>query len=127
MTKEGRPIEGLKVWQKARELTKSAYDLSNEADIASDKDIKTKLRTLSLSILTNVTKGYERRAKKDFASSLMYAKGACFGFQAFLYLLRDLGKISQDHFEKLYEESIDIVKMSSGLIKALRGDKKATA
>ena len=126
MTKEGRSIEGLKVWQKARELAKSAYDLSNSADIAEDKDIKTRLRSLSLSILTNVTKGYERRAKKDFVSSLMYAKGACFGFQAFLYLLRDLGKISQDYFDKLLEESVDIVKMSSGLIKTLQGDKKAT-
>lgn len=124
MKKEGS-IQDLKIWQKAKDLTKEAYDLSGDKSFASDSDMRSKLRTLSLSILTNVTKGYERYSKEEFAKYLASTKNACYGFQAFLYLLKDLGKLSENAFQKLYDESLDIVKMSAGLIKALKTPKKA--
>jgi four helix bundle protein len=116
-------VEDLRVFQKAREITKDVYDLSEQEQFTHDKDMKRKLRSLSLAIMTNVTKGYEKRAKKDFIQYLKIAKGSCYAFQAFLYLLKDLNKISDEYFAKLKEDALDVVKMSSGLIKSLEGKK----
>jgi four helix bundle protein len=121
-------VEDLKVWQKARELNREVYKLSDTKDIASDNDLKHKMRGLSFSILSNLTKGYEKRwYKNEYMRYLIFAKDACVSFQAFLYLLKDLDRISEKSFEKFHESALDIVKMSSALTKAIAQPKEAAS
>lgn len=120
-------IADLKVWQKARDLAKTVYDLSDEGKIAKDEDAKSRLRTLSLAILTNITKGYERKSRSLFAKYLASARTNCVSLKAFMYVLLDLKKISEEKFSHFMNEATDISKMSSGLIKTLKADKAPKA
>lgn len=118
MSKEST-IQDLKVWQKAKDLAVDIYSTADGSIAGVDAETQQKLRTLAFSIFSNVTKGYERRSRKEFSRYLMSAKSGCFAFQAFLHLIKDLKMITEKQFSDLHERSLDIVKMSSGLIKSL--------
>jgi four helix bundle protein len=66
-------FEELEIWQQARALNKNVYVLLKNCD---DYSFRDQMRRASLSVMNNISEGFERRTKKDFAHFLDLAKGS---------------------------------------------------
>ena len=78
-------FEDLKVWQKARLLSKNIYPLTFEEPICSDFRFKDQIRGSVGSIMDNIAEGFERGSKLEFINSLTVAKGEAGELKSQLY------------------------------------------
>jgi len=69
--------------------------------------------------MNNIAEGFERKSNNEFKYFLYVSKGSCAEVRSMLLLALELKKISPTDYEKLYQESVEISKMISGLIKTL--------
>ena len=104
-------FEDIQAWQKARELNKKIYDITRNSHISKGFFLRDQIRRASVSIMSNVAEGYGRRSKKEFANFLNMAHGSAAEVQSHLYIALDLGYISQQEFDELYEKTDEVSKM----------------
>jgi four helix bundle protein len=69
--------------------------------------------------MNNIAEGFERQTNKEFRQFLFIAKGSCAEVRSMLYPAKELKKITDNDFSKLYAITIEISKLLSGFIKAL--------
>ncbi len=113
-------FEDIDAWQKARELTKAIYALSNEGQFARDFGLRDQIRRASVSIMSNIAEGFGRGGNKEFIQFLSTAKGSATEVQAQLYVVLDAGYINQEQFQKLYSETEATARMIAGLLRYLQ-------
>jgi four helix bundle protein len=109
-------FEDIIAWQKAKELTLLIYKSFSESKDFSFKD---QIQRASLSIMNNIAEGFERKTNNEFKHFLFMAKGSCGEVRSMLYVAKELKKISDDLFNKLFLLSEEISRILSGLIKTL--------
>jgi len=113
-------FEEIIAWQKARELNKTIYYLTNLNNAFSkDFGLKDQIRRCSISISSNIAEGFERQTTKEFIRFLYIAKASAGEFRSQLYICFDLNYITKSEFDKLNLKITDISKLLSGLIKYL--------
>ena len=115
-----KQFEDLDVWQKAREITRLIYQISSDPMFAKDFGLKDQIRRSSVSILSNISEGFERGGNKEFIQFLSYAKGSCGELRAQLYVTLDQQYIDKDDFKNISDKALDLSRMISGFIKYLR-------
>lgn len=113
-------FENIEAWQKARELTKAIYALSNDGQFSRDFGLRDQVRRASVSIMSNIAEGFGRGGNKEFIQFLSTAKGSASEVQAQLYVALDAGYINQDQFQKLYSETEATARMIAGLLRYLQ-------
>jgi len=113
-------FEDIEAWQKARELTKAIYAMSNDGQFARDFSLRDQIRRASVSIMSNIAEGFGRGGNKEFMQFLSTAKGSASEVQAQLYVAIDAGYINQDQFQKLYSETEATARMIAGLLRYLQ-------
>jgi len=69
--------------------------------------------------MNNIAEGFERRTNNEFRHFLFIAKGSCGEVRSMLYLAKELDKISENDFSKLFSLTEETSKILSGLIKTL--------
>ncbi len=107
-------------WQKARELNKEIYYLTNNNNsFSKDFGLRDQIRKSSISISSNIAEGFERETTKEFIRFLYIAKASAGEFRSQLYLAFDLNYIINEEFEKLKLKVNEVSKLISGLIKYL--------
>jgi four helix bundle protein len=107
-------------WQKARELNKEIYYLTNNNNsFSKDFGLRDEIRKSSISISSNIAEGFERATTKEFIRFLYIAKASVGEFRSQLYLAFDLKYIINEEFEKLKLKVNKVSKLISGLIKYL--------
>lgn len=84
-------FEGVFAWQKARELNKEIYLITNEGLFSKDFGLRDQIRRSSISIMSNIAEGFERRGDKEFIRFLNIAKGSCAELKTQLYAAIDVG------------------------------------
>jgi four helix bundle protein len=109
-------FEDIVAWQKAKELTILLYK-----EFAESKDFafKDQVQRAGVSIMNNIAEGFERKTNNEFKQFLFISKGSCGEVRSMLYLSKDLNKISESSFNKLFSLTEEISKILSGLIKTL--------
>lgn len=112
-------FEDIQAWQKARELNKEIYKVSNNGSFSKDFGLRDQIRRASISILSNIAEGFERNGSKEFKQFLSISKGSAGEVRAQLYAALDLEYITKEEFEKLNKLVIDTSKMISGFINYL--------
>lgn len=113
-------FEEIIAWQKARELNKEIYFLTNtHISFSKDFGLRDQIRRCCVSISSNIAEGFERQTTKEFIRFLFIAKASAGEFRSQLYLAFDLDYINQQEFDKLNLKINDISKLLSGLIKYL--------
>ena len=53
-------FEDIEAWQKARELTREIYQITNYGAFAKDFALRDQIRRASVSIMSNIAEGFER-------------------------------------------------------------------
>jgi four helix bundle protein len=109
-------FEDIIAWQKALDLTVEIYNLFEKSN---DYGFKDQIQRASVSIMNNISEGFERKSNNEFKHFLFIAKGSCGEVRSMLILARKLNKLTENKAAELISLSLEISKMLSCLIKTL--------
>jgi four helix bundle protein len=98
-----KKFEDLEIWQEARRLTNRIYDAINNKNFSNDSSLCNQIRQSSLSIMSNITEGYEQDKTQELSRSLSAAKASCATVQSQLYTALDQGYIDAKECEELID------------------------
>ena len=115
-----KKFEDVIAWQKARELVKMVYEMTQEGYFARDFSLKDQIRRAAVSIMSNIAEGFSRQTDKEFIQFLYIAKGSVSETQSQLYVARDLGYIQIEEFNRVYETASEIARLITGFIRYLQ-------
>src|SRR5437588_6144439 len=112
-------FRNLNVWQLARRLTKTIYQLTINFPESEEFGLKAQMRRATVSICSNIAEGCGRRGDKQFRRFLDVAMGSACELECETILSFDLAFITESVQERLLEAIIEIKRMLSGLIGSL--------
>ncbi len=85
-------FEDLDIWKESRRLNQLIYSLED----CRDYSFRDQIRRASLSVMNNISEGFERRTPKDFAHFLDIAKGSAGEVRSMTYAAEDLKILRND-------------------------------
>ncbi len=109
-------FEDIISWQKSKILVLSIYHIFEKHK---DFGFKNQIERASISVMNNIAEGFERKSNNEFKYFLFVAKGSIAEVRSMLYLGKDLNNIPENEFTTLYDLTMEISKLLSGLIKTL--------
>ena len=107
-------FEDVKAWQKARELTASKYRLTRQGEFSRDYGLRDQIRRSSVSIMSNIAEGFERRGDKEFSQFLAIAKASAAEVKSQLYVACDAGFVDAEQFDHLARMAEETIRMIGG-------------
>ena len=113
-------FEEIEAWQKARELTRMVYAISNKGAFAKDFSLRDQMRRASVSIMSNIAEGFERSGSAEFIQFLSIAKGSAGEVEAQLYVAFDQNYISKEEFDSIRELTSSTKSLIAGFMKYLK-------
>lgn len=113
-------FEEIEAWKKARELTKSIYEITNQGNLAKDFALQDQLRRASISIMSNIAEGFEREGNKEFKQFLAVAKGSVGEVKAQLYVALDASLINTVSFAKNMALADETARLLAGFLRYLK-------
>jgi len=118
-----KSFEDLTVWKDARKFTNKIYNLTNKFPKEELYGLTSQIRRATVSIMSNIAEGFDRRSDKEFSNFLSIARASAAEVQNDLYIALDLNYISQTEFNELYQEAKKIAKQINGLMTYLKSSK----
>lgn len=115
-----KKFEEIQAWQKAREVTRKIYVMSNKGEFARDFSLRDQMKRASVSIMANIAEGHGRRTRTEFANFLNISRGSAVELQSHLYVALDLEYISKSEFDETYQMLDEVSKMTVSLAQYLR-------
>jgi len=90
-----------------------------------EKDFRflSQIQAAAVSSMSNIAEGFSRQSTREFIQYLFISKGSAAEVQSQLYVALDQGYISQERFDKIYNQAETVCKLDSGFIKYLKGCK----
>ncbi len=108
-------FEDLIAWQKARELTRSIYEITRSKVFAQDFDLVRQIRRASVSVMSNIAEGFERGSNNEFHQFLVIAKGSCAEVRSQLYIALDANFLTAQQFQELLLQAEEVGRIVGGL------------
>jgi len=118
-----KSFEELPVWQDARKFTNKIYSITNKFPKEELYGLTSQIRRATVSIMSNIAEGFDRRSDKELSNFLSMARGSSSEVQNDLYIALDLKYISEEEFKKMYAEAKKIAKQINGLMTYLKSGK----
>ena len=109
-------FEDLRVWQNARILLNSVYDLMEDNK---DFGFRDQIQRAAVSIMNNIAEGYESGTDAKYSNFLSIAKGSCSEVRSMLYVCLDRKYCNQEQFDSLKLQAIHISSQLYKLIEFL--------
>lgn len=113
-------FEDLIAWQKARELTRAIYQVTKSISFANDHSVTNQLRRAAVSVMSNITEGFERGNPGDFHRFLVIAKASCAEIRSQFYVAFDSGYLKQAEVESLTNQAREVSRIVGGLRAGVR-------
>ncbi len=113
-------FEDLLVWQKAIELVKQIYLISQEGKLSKDFALRNQLRGAALSIPTNIAEGFERASTKEYLNFLNIAKGSAGELRSLLQVAAEVGFLEAAPYAELKNAVLKLSRYLSNQIKSLK-------
>jgi len=120
-------FEDLVAWQRARELTRSIYEITKDGAFSRDHGLRDQIRRAAVSVISNIAEGFDRGGRSEFHQFLVIAKGSCAEVRSQLYVAKDIGYIDEDIFERIYSKALEVARIVSGLRSAVHKQKSKSA
>ena len=118
-----KSFEEIQAWQKAREITRRIYLMSNKGEFAKDFSLRDQMKRAAVSIMANIAEGHGHRTRSEFANFLNIARGSVVELQSHLYVALDMGYISEIEFSDSYQMLDELSRMTVSLAQYLRSFK----
>ena len=119
-----KSFEELTIWQESRELTNRVYILSKRFPKEELYGLTSQIRRASVSIMSNIAEGFNRRSTKEFINFLIISRASISEVQNDLYISLDLNYINKKDFETIYNHAQKISMSINKLITYLRSQVK---
>ena len=116
-------FEDIESWKLARELTNEIYRVTKLNNFSKDFGLKDQIQRASVSIMANISEGFDSGSDKSFINFLNYSYRSASEVQSLLYVVLDQKYISKNEFDFLYGKCKDIKNLIGGLIKYLKRKK----
>jgi four helix bundle protein len=108
-------FEDLIAWQKARELTKTVYEVTRQGAFAKDYGLSGQTQRAAVSIMPNIAEGFERGNPRELHQLLSIAKASCAEVRSQLYVALDVGYLDEQAFQMLMALAKETGKIIGGL------------
>ena len=108
-------FEEIDCWKRARELTRAIYSVSSKSPFSRDFGLKDQIRKASVSVMSNIAEGFERRRRTEFFRFLEIAKGSCAEVSSHLYVAFDVGYVAESQFLSLLGQASELQRILGGL------------
>jgi four helix bundle protein len=123
MTMTVRNFEDLEIWKLARALTNRIYSATTKDDFARDFGLRDQIRRASVSVMSNISEGFERGGNQEFLQFLAIAKGSCGEVRCQLYVASDQGYVSKENADDLIDQHRKLSIMLHKFIEHLKRSK----
>lgn len=111
-----KTFEDIQIWKDAKTLAIEIYSI----DFKKDFGFKDQIQRASVSVLSNIAKGFERGSNKDFIKFLFYSKGSVGEIRSLISLASDLKYIDETLSHRLFQHCLNLSKQISNFIKYLK-------
>ncbi len=125
MTKKIERFDDLIAWQKARKLTQVIYQVSRLGTFAKDLRLSGQIQRAAVSIMSNISEGFERGGRGEFHQFLSTAKASCAEVRSQLYVAFDVGYLDQAEFDQLIDQAEEVARIIGGLRVSVQKQRKA--
>jgi four helix bundle protein len=118
-----KKFEEILAWQKARQLCKEIYLITNTGKFGNDFSLKDQIRRSRVSVMANIAEGFDRRGDKEFARFLNISKASLSEVKSHLYVDYDVDYLTDEKLNFLFPQIEEVGKLISGSIKYLKEPK----
>lgn len=108
-------FEDLVAWQRAITLAEKVHGLIRSSDIAKDRVLADQLWRATVSVASNISEGFERYSRVEFARFLSIARGSCGEVRCQLVLAQRVALATRERTTPLLEEANELSKIIGGL------------
>jgi four helix bundle protein len=108
-------FEDLIAWQKARKLTREIYEITRQVSFAKDFGLSGQIQRAAVSIMSNISEGFERGSRGEFHRFLSTAKASCAEVRSQLYVALDIGYLDQIKFNQILAQAEEVGRIVGGL------------
>ena len=119
-------FEELVAWQKARKLTQTIYTLTRSGAFSKDYGLSNQIQRASVSVMSNIAEGFERRSIAEFHRFLAIAKGSCAEVRSLLYVAVDVGYLAASEFQQVFDDAEETARVLGGLRAAVERKRNHT-
>ncbi len=117
-----RTYRDLIVWQKAMQLVTQIYSIIKTLPKEELYGLMSQIRRSSISIPSNIAEGYGRYSTNDYIRFLQISRGSLYELQTQLEICLNLKYLSKKVFEEVYEQSKEVERMLSSLIRKVNAN-----
>lgn len=115
-----RRFEDILAWQKGRELSSKIYSLTRQGGLSKDFALRDQIWRATISITSNIAEGFERGGNRELIQFPAHAKGSCGEVRSQLYLALDAGHLSDESWNALHDQCLEISKLIDAFSSYLR-------
>jgi four helix bundle protein len=108
------------VWQKAMELVKEIYQLTNEFPKEEAYGLTNQIRRAAVSIPSNIAEGQGRDSTKEFLHHLSIAYGSLMEVETQLLIAESLNYLNGDETKLILNKTAEIGRLINGLARSLK-------
>lgn len=108
------------VWQKSMDLVTTIYKVTSIFPNEENFGLTSQMRRSSVSIPSNTAEGYGRNSLNDYIRFLNIAVGSLYELQTQIEIVFNLSYVLKEQFEVIHENSREIERMMSSLIRKLK-------
>ncbi len=108
------------VWQKSMDLVTTIYKVTSVFPNEENFGLTSQMRRSSVSIPSNIAEGYGRNSLNDYIRFLNIAVGSLYELQTQIEIAFNLSYVLKEQFEVIHENSREIERMMSSLIRKLK-------
>ena len=115
-----RSFTDLTAWKRGHELVLMVYRNTDSFPQKERFSLTDQMRRAAVSITSNIAEGFSRQSQKEKVQFYSMAKASLTELQNQLLIARDIGYLAKEDFTSLANQSVQISKLLSGLIRAIR-------
>lgn len=116
-------FEDIEAWKESRLLVKEIYCYFKNIK---DYSFKDQIQRASLSIMSNISEGFDRGSNKEFVQFLVIARGSVSEVKSLSYAASDIGYIDKDILDKIHKRCFKLINLINGFIRYLKNsDRKS--
>jgi four helix bundle protein len=94
-------FEEIEAWKTAESIVVQAYGLLKDGPGSRDWALKDQIQRASVSIMCNISEGFESRSDRTFYDMLRRAKGSCGEVRTLAYVASKVGHIPLSNYEAI--------------------------
>ena len=110
----------LEAWKTAHQLAITIYRLTEKYPKAELFGLTSQMRRCAVSIGSNIAEGFGRQSIREKIQFYFIAQGSDTELQNQLLLSRDVGYITKEKCQEVFDQTIRLHKLVTGLIKSSR-------